>query len=174
MRDFPGKSRKQQEIEFSDRKTANVIRQCSEIAGQYLFCYRTDDGVLQPIRSTDVNTYLREISGEPISAKDFRTWWGSVAALAELAECESHGESNGEAAVTVISKRAISQAVREAAQTLGNTMAVCRQSYIHPGILQAAEAGTLCPLIEKVNQRLRPTAELNRWEGLLLNLLPLL
>lgn len=166
--DFPGKSQQQQEVEFSDRKTAKVIQQCSEVAEQYLFCYRAEGGEFQPVKSTHVNAYLRQATGQSISAKDFRTWWGTVAALAELADFQP-----GDAPPRH-SKRAIADAVKVAAQMLGNTVSVCRQSYIHPGLLEAAESGRLFELIAKANKRLRPIAEMSRWETLLLQLLPLL
>ncbi|MGV3483574.1 MAG: DNA topoisomerase IB [Planctomycetaceae bacterium] len=165
--DFPGKSQKQQEIEFSDRKTAKVIRQCAEIAEQYLFCYRDEQGVFQSVKSTHVNEYLRSISGEAISAKDFRTWWGSIAALEDLV-------ATGPMETVRDRKRAVAHSVKAAAQTLGNTIAVCRKSYIHPGILDAAESGALPSLVAKAEQAARPVAELSRSEVLMMQLLPML
>ncbi len=131
--DFPGKSGKRQEVEFTDQKVAKVIRQCEEIEGHYLFSYLDESGELCQATSSDVNQYLRELAGQPISAKDFRTWWGSVAALDALSQrCD-------EDLTPTARKRTIVSAVREASALLGNTMAVCRKSYIHPLILQSFE-----------------------------------
>jgi DNA topoisomerase I len=140
---FPGKSGREQEIEFHDRKTAAVVRACSEIDGQFLFCYRNGDGRLQTIDSTKVNEYLRDAGGEAISAKDFRTWWGSVLALAELVEQDDRPLS------TAQRRRAIAAAIRSTAEALGNTPAVCPNSYVHPGILTTFAAGRLTDLARK-------------------------
>jgi DNA topoisomerase-1 len=141
--DFPGKSGKRHEVEFTDRKVAKVIRQCEEIEGHYLFSYLDEQGRLCQATSTDVNNYLREAAGEAITAKDFRTWWGSVTALDALA-----GIDERELSLTA-RKKAIVAAVRQSAALLGNTLAVCRRSYIHPQILTAFEAGTLSDELKK-------------------------
>jgi DNA topoisomerase-1 len=163
--DFPGKGRKHRETEFYDGKTAKVIRGCQELEGQYLFCYvdEATDSV-RPIHSTDVNEYLRQISDESLTAKDFRTWWGSTIALAELADEPLPASQRDR-------KRAVVAAIDRAAQELGNTRAVCRDSYIHPGLLAAAESGELRALIEKARRRGKDLSELTRHESLLANLL---
>jgi DNA topoisomerase I len=137
---FPGKSGKEQEIEFHDEKTARVIRQCEEVDGQFLFCYHNGSGRLHAVDSTEVNAYLREISEQSITAKDFRTWWGSVIALAALT-----GQDERQLSPTA-RRKAIVAAVAETAEALGNTPAVCRSSYIHPAILAAFETGELSSL----------------------------
>ena len=89
--EFPGKSGKLREVSFSDRKTAEVIDACvdADAESDFLFCYREDDGEFYPVSSANVNEYLKEVSGESITAKDFRTWWGSVIALSSLCEIET-------------------------------------------------------------------------------------
>ncbi|MBT8102517.1 MAG: DNA topoisomerase IB [Gammaproteobacteria bacterium] len=139
--DFPGKSGQRREIDLSDQKVAPVIARCEEIGGQFLFCYRRDDGEFEPIDSSDINAYLDDIGNEVLTAKDFRTWSGSVAALAYLAETPLPGSAKQR-------KRRVSDAVKATAKLLGNTKAVCRGSYIHPSILAAAETGELDKLLE--------------------------
>jgi DNA topoisomerase I len=163
--DFPGKSGRHQEIEISDPTVAKVIRQCEEINGQYLFCYGGDDGETCRIDSTDVNDYLGEIAGESITAKDFRTWWGSVIALSELADLDDSLSKTQR-------KRAIVAAVGIAADALGNTKTLCRKSYIHPGLLAAAETGELAKLVAKARQSNHSHHELTNDQALLAKILP--
>jgi len=165
--EFPGKSGQLQEIEFHDPKTAKVIRQCEEISGQYLFCYYNDAGEICHVYSTSVNEYLREISGEAITAKDFRTWWGSVLALSALSEMEEDLSPTAR-------KKLVRDAVCQASNGLGNTKSVCRKSYIHPGLLSAGETGELVQLIARARQTARARSELRVDEVLLAELLPLL
>jgi len=128
---FRGKSGKQWTLSLRDRRVAHVIRSCQELPGQHLFEYRNGDGTVHAVTSSDVNAYLREITGADISAKDFRTWAGTVKAAVAFQA----------AAVEAPKKtRAIIAAV---AEELGNTIAVCRKCYIHPRILAALEDGHL-------------------------------
>jgi len=166
--DFPGKSGKQTEVLLDDAKVASVVRQCEEISGQFLFCYRDDEGEYRPVNSSDVNAYLQEVANEPLSAKDFRTWSASVVALKHL-KCvlqEAEGRTT---------KRAITQAIEKTAKEMSHTKAVCQQSYVHPGLLAAAEAGTLQALLQKYDSS-EPDiqAELTRDEDQLLAILPAL
>ena len=138
--DFPGKSGKRQEVEISDAKVAAVIQKCEEVDGQFLFCYRDDHDEVATVHSADVNEYLRSIAGKNVSAKDFRTWWGSVVALAELSDMDPDASKTAR-------KKATVAAVKATAAELGNTPAVCRSSYIHPAILAAAESGELPSLV---------------------------
>lgn len=169
--EFPGKSGQHQAISFTDKQIAPVVRRCEEIDGQYLFCYRDDDGEYHAIESTDVNEYLRDVARESITAKDFRTWWGSVIALANLYEMARLGEIAPDSPVTK-RKKAISAAVNATAKVLGNTKAVCRGSYIHPGILAAAESGELPLLIDHAEKRHTSRRELTRDENLFADLMP--
>ena len=125
---FRGKSGKRWSLAVRDRRVARVIRSCQELPGQHLFEYRDTDGGVHAVSSSDVNAYLREITGTDISAKDFRTWAGTLKAamLSQSAKPKS--------------ARAIVAAV---AEELGNTAAVCRKCYIHPRVLEALERGDL-------------------------------
>ncbi|MCC9654283.1 DNA topoisomerase IB [Rhodopirellula halodulae] len=141
--DFPGKSHQTRHVEFSDAKVAHVIEQCEEIEGQFLFQYLDDLDVAHGITSGDVNEYLYEATGETVTAKDFRTWWGSVIALEE-------GERLlGEDAKRSL-KKTVSEVICRVAKSLGNTKAVCRSSYIHPGLIAALETGELPVLSKKL------------------------
>lgn len=140
--DFPGKSGQQRELELNDEKVARVIQQCEEIDGQFLFCYQSGHQTSETINSTDVNDYLKEITGQSITAKDFRTWRGSVTALSLLAGKVHPQQTKTER------KRLVNVAIAETATVLGNTKAVCRNSYIHPAILAAGESGELESMID--------------------------
>jgi DNA topoisomerase-1 len=129
---FKGKSGKQWSLALRDRRVARVVRSCQDLPGQHLFEYRGDDGAAHGVSSSDVNDYLREITGRDITAKDFRTWAGTVKAAMGFREQESP-----------VTKRAVRQVIAAVAEELGNTVAVCRKCYIHPGVLAGFEAGTL-------------------------------
>jgi DNA topoisomerase I len=128
--EFRGKSGKAHAVELHDARLARIVRACRDLPGYELFQYVDDDGQRQTICSDDVNGYLRDISGDDFTAKDFRTWAGTVLAaqaLARLARFKSRAEA----------KRNVLQAVASVAGRLGNTKAVCRKAYIHPAILAA-------------------------------------
>jgi DNA topoisomerase-1 len=164
--DFPGKSGKQTETHLTDAKVAAVVQQCEEINGQFLFCYRDDEGGYCPVSSSDVNGYLREVAETDLSAKDFRTWSASVIALKHL----KAGLEQQEGEVT---KRLVTGAIRKTAEDMAHTMAVCRQSYIHPGLLTACESGALRRLLQKyADSDPEDQAELTRDERLFLAILP--
>ena len=127
---FRGKSGKEHDVDVRDPRVARVIRRLQELPGQELFRYLDEDGEARTLDSADVNAYLREISGDDVTAKDFRTWAGTVQATREL-------NAIGAAASGRAAKRNITQAVRAVAARLGNTPAVCRRCYIHPAIVQA-------------------------------------
>lgn len=129
---FRGKSGKQWSLALRDRRVARVIRSCQELPGQHLFEYPDADGVVRAISSSDVNAYLREITGADISAKDFRTWAGTVKAAMVF-----------QAAPEKIPKKTARATIAAVAEELGNTAAVCRKCYIHPRIIAAFEAGAL-------------------------------
>jgi DNA topoisomerase-1 len=132
---FVGKSGKEHAVALKDRRLARLVRACRDIPGHTLFQYYAGEGK-SAIGSGDVNAYLRETTGEDFSAKDFRTWGGTVLAAKALRAC---GEAEDERAC----ERAVVQAIREVAAGLGNTVAVCRKYYVHPGILDAYREGTL-------------------------------
>ncbi|TMH09069.1 MAG: DNA topoisomerase IB, partial [Betaproteobacteria bacterium] len=123
---FRGKSGVMQEVAYADPRVARIVRRCQELPGQELFQYVDADGEIRSVRSEDVNDYLREASGDDFTAKDFRTWHGSVSALAIAID---RGES----------VRSARQVLGEVARLLGNTIAVCRKAYVHPRVLAMLE-----------------------------------
>lgn len=146
---FRGKSGVNHSIELHDRRLARIIKQCRDLPGYDLFQYIDDNGERQTIESADVNAYLREISGQDFTAKDFRTWAGTVLAamaLQELAPAESQTQA----------KKNIVQAIEQVAQQLGNTPSVCRKCYVHPLILDSYLDGTL---VDTLQQRADDLAE---------------
>ena len=122
--EFRGKSGKFHRTQVDDERLARVIRRCRDLPGQALFEYLDGDGKAQAIGSSDVNGYLKEISGAEVTAKDFRTWAGTVLVANELAKREG-----------AIAPSHVVAAVREAARHLGNTPAICRKCYVHPRVL---------------------------------------
>src|SRR5262245_16798097 len=127
---FRGKSGIEHAIDLQDKRLARIVKDCRDLPGYELFQYVDDGGRRQSVDSADVNAYLREISGEDFTAKDFRTWAGTVLAAKALAEVATF-KSGAEA------KRNIVKAIESVAKKLGNTRAVCRTCYIHPAILDA-------------------------------------
>ncbi len=134
--DFVGKSGKRHVVEVSHPRIARIVRTLQELPGQELFQYVDDDGTRQAVDSGDVNEYLRDISGDDFTAKDFRTWAGTVLAAWALSEFE---KIDSQAAA----RRNITAAIKRVAAQLGNTPAVCRSSYIHPEILTCYLDGSL-------------------------------
>ena len=137
---FRGKSGVFHEVDVRDRRVARIVRRLQDLPGQHLFQYLDEAGEPHAIDSDDVNAYLGEASGAEITAKDFRTWAGTVLAARSL---RHEGPFDSEAAC----KAAIVAAVDAVAERLGNTRAVCRASYIHPAILDGCSAGTLCQFL---------------------------
>jgi DNA topoisomerase-1 len=133
---FEGKSHKEREVTLRDRRLARLIKQCQELPGQRLFQYVGDDGELRAVGSSEVNAYLRTVTGCDFSAKDFRTWGGTVAAIDALQRL-GPGETGKER------ERNIVQAIKDVADELGNTPAVCRGYYVHPAIIQSYQTGDL-------------------------------
>ncbi len=131
---FKGKSGVEHEVGVHDRQIARIVRQCQELPGQELLQYVDEEGNPQPIDSSDVNAYVREIAGDDVSAKDFRTWAGTVLAAMALSELPP---AESKTAAT----RQIVGAIRRVARRLGNTPAVCRSCYVHPAVLDAHAAG---------------------------------
>jgi DNA topoisomerase-1 len=133
---FRGKSGKEHEVDLQDRRLARIVKQCRDLPGQHLFQYVDESGQRHPITSTDVNDYLRDISGGDFTAKDFRTWGGTLLACEELVKSEPPANETA-------GQHQIVQAVDAVAAQLGNTRAVCRRCYIHPAVIEAYLAGTL-------------------------------
>jgi DNA topoisomerase-1 len=153
---FRGKSGIEHQLALRDRRLARVVARCRDLPGYQLFQYLDDDGQRQDVDSADVNDYLRAISGEDFTAKDFRTWAGTVGCL--LALCE-HMASETPAAA----QQCLVAAVKATAQQLGNTPAVCRKSYIHPAVINtflqgelAVSPGDLADISAAEGERLSP------------------
>ena len=151
--DFKGKSGKRWQLGLRDRRIARVIRACQDLPGQELFAYRDEEGEAHAIRSEDVNDYLREITGRDITAKDFRTWAGTVMAALALREFERFDSQ-------AVGRRNIRAAIERVARRLGNTPTVCRKCYVHPDLLDGYLAGNLIlEVAEEAGQELRDRIE---------------
>jgi len=133
---FKGKSGVVHDIELTDRRLASIVRKCQCIPGHDLFEYTDSEGNVSRVRSEDVNAYLREITGQDFTAKDFRTWHGTTQAALEL-------ESLGACDCDTTAKKNIVAAIKSVAGILGNRPATCRKYYVHPAILAAYSEGTL-------------------------------
>jgi DNA topoisomerase-1 len=146
--EFRGKGGKTVSVDVTDRRLARIVRRCQELPGQELFQYVDGDGAWQTIDSADVNAYLKEISGEDFTAKDFRTWAGTVLAALALQEFQAF-DSKTQA------KRNVLRAIESVARQLGNTPAICRKSYVHPAIIDSYLDGlVLSSLRKRAEQRL--------------------
>ena len=133
---FRGKSGVEHEIALDDRRLSRIVRACRDIPGYDLFQYYDADGARRPVGSSDVNEYLKAITGQDYTSKDFRTWAGTVLAAELLRQCEPcTSETDG--------KRNILRAVESVAHRLGNTKAVSRKCYIHPAIFDSYLDGSL-------------------------------
>jgi DNA topoisomerase I len=131
---FRGKSGRQHEVDITDRRTAKIVSKCQDLPGQDLFQYVADDGEVRNVTSQDVNDYLREITNENFTAKDFRTWAGTLLTAIAL-NAQGAFETKKQATANV------KTAVCAVAQLLGNTPAVCRKCYVHPAIVEAYLGG---------------------------------
>ena len=165
---FRGKSGVNHTVAITDRRLARIVQQCQDLPGQELFQYLDASGKRQAISSDDVNAYLREITGRDITAKEFRTWAGTMLAAKELcamgpAKSRREAERNMVRAIDAVAKR------------LGNTRAVCRKYYVHPGLVLAYLQGLTAPLssapMPKRDRRERPAAALRRDEAAVLQFL---
>jgi len=143
---FRAKSGVMQDIEVSDASLARIVKMCRDVPGKALFQYVDEQGRPQCIDSTEVNAYLKKITGRPFTAKNFRTWAGSVLAAVGLCECE-HPKTD------TAFKRAIVPVIDGVASKLGNTRAVCRKSYIHPAVLAAFRGGVTIQNVKKAAVR---------------------
>lgn len=139
---FKGKSGKEWNVHIEDKRIAKIIKQCQDLPGQNLFQYIDDDGSHRSLTSTEVNQYLKEITGEDFTAKDFRTWGASVLALTEFCRL---GPIEGEKLL----KKNILNVVREASRALTNTISICKKYYIHPQIIESYTDGTIFDIVEK-------------------------
>ncbi|XVN19446.1 DNA topoisomerase IB [Pseudomonas corrugata] len=132
---FGGKSGVEHQITVKDRRLARIIKRCQEMPGQNLFQYLDENGERHAISSSDINAYLKTLTGAEFTAKDYRTWAGSAAALAGLRTLRWETETEA--------KKHVAEMVRQVARQLGNTPTVCRKCYIHPAVLEGFLLGTL-------------------------------
>jgi DNA topoisomerase-1 len=144
--DFRGKSGIDHEVETRDSQLATIVRACQDLPGDQLFQYLDDEGEVRDIGAADVNGYLQEISGGPFTAKDFRTWAGTVLAAQALKEFEEFDSA-------AAAKRNITSAIERVAERLGNTKAVCRKCYIHPAIFDAYLDRSLARTLKRRTER---------------------
>ena len=141
--EFKGKSGKMWDLDIEDRRIAKVVRSIQELRGQHLFQYVDEDGARRPVTSGDVNDYLREASGgADITAKDFRTWAGTVLASMALGEFEKVDSA-------ALAKKNVKAAIESVAKRLGNTVTICRKCYVHPQVISSYLDGTL---LEEIKQ----------------------
>jgi len=162
---FKGKSGKEHDIAFHDRRLARVVRQCRDLPGQRLFRFVGDDGVMHDIGSGDVNDYVRTVTGSGFTAKDFRTWTGTVLAARALQELPPY-RTKAEATKNV------KKAVEAVAGLLGNTPAVCRKSYIHPAVVEGYFDGRLArSSFARVGKNGQREDDLSKTESTVLKLL---
>ncbi|TFF36694.1 DNA topoisomerase IB [Mucilaginibacter psychrotolerans] len=163
--EFKGKKGVFHKVALQSRKLANLVKQCRDIPGRELFQYYNEDGSCCTVDSGDVNTYLKEITGEDFTAKDFRTWAGSVSALYAFKQA---GEFDN---VTECRKKIVS-VLDEVAINLGNTRTVCKKYYVHPTVIKSYEEGTIFKYISALDEKQDiKSAELNIAEKALLKLL---
>lgn len=142
---FRGKSGKSHAVAVDDPRLARIVRQCRDLPGQQLFQYVDDEGTVQDLDSADVNAYLKAVTGEDFTAKDFRTWAGTVLALSALVRCEPPSSE-------ARAKQNVVQAIDAVSGLLGNTRSVCRKSYVHPAVVESYAAGSL----PRIAKRQRP------------------
>jgi DNA topoisomerase-1 len=139
---FTGKSGKKHDVGLTDRRLARIIERCQDLPGQTLFQYLDEDGERHSVDSEDVNEYLREVSGQDFTAKDFRTWAGTVLAAWALKDFEAF-DSEAQA------KRNVVEAIERVAASLGNTPAVCRKCYVHPDVLDCYLDGSMLETLKE-------------------------
>ncbi len=135
---FRGKSGIEHQISLNDPKLARIVRRCKELPGQQLFQYLDTDGERRSVNSSDINLYLQQHSGDSFTAKDYRTWAGTTLALQYLLAADTANEESPQ--------RLLNEAIRQVAEQLGNTPAICRKCYIHPAVLAAFSDGSLAQL----------------------------
>lgn len=163
--EFKGKKGVYHKVSLHSRKLARLIKQCRDIPGRELFQYFDKDGNKRSVDSGDVNDYLKKITGEDFTAKDFRTWAGSVSALYAFKEA-------GEFDTISECKKKIVSVLDEVAINLGNTRTVCKKYYVHPSVIKSYEEGTIFKYISKLDgDKDVNVAELNMAEKALLELL---
>jgi DNA topoisomerase-1 len=156
---FKGKSGQMQDVELSDPRVAKIVKNCRDLPGYELFQYCDEAGNVCDVTSSDVNQYIRDITCEDFTAKDFRTWGGTgwaVLILEQLGRCEKESET----------KKSVVEAVKQVAQRLGNRPATCRKYYVHPAVLEAYSDGGLFDALKKAQgDRRQETVVMNVVSG---------
>lgn len=139
---FKGKSHVVHDLEIEDPKLAKIVKKCRDLPGQELFQYLDEEGRVHDIKSDHVNEYIRQIAGEDFSAKDFRTWAGTLLASQALQEYREFSSQRD-------AQKKIMRAIESVAKRLGNTKAICRKCYIHPEVFSAYMDGDLARILDK-------------------------
>ncbi|BCH07917.1 DNA topoisomerase [Mesorhizobium sp. 131-3-5] len=158
---FKGKSGKEWKLKLVDRRIAGIVRGAQDLPGQKLFQYLDEEGNRRPVRSDDVNRYIRDAAGDAFSSKHFRTWGGTIHAASLFAQTELP-EAKAQ------QKRVMNSVIDKVAERLGNTRAVCRKCYIHPQVFEAWSQGRLLTEMAEANKRKRPMEGLDDEEALVL------
>jgi len=161
---FRGKTGKEWNLKITDRRVAKIVRSCQDLPGQHLFQYEAESGEIRQVSSVDVNDYIRSIAGPDVSAKDFRTWVGTVRVANVLKACNPDSDA--------ANRRTIREAIASVAAQLGNTPAICRKCYVHPEVLAAYIDGDLQRMCAKPRNPKR-VAGLSVDEALTLSILAL-
>jgi DNA topoisomerase-1 len=164
--EFRGKSGIEHAMSVTDTQIARIVQRCHELPGEILFKYFDDDGKREEVEAEQINEYLREVTGADVTAKDFRTWAGTMDAAAYLREC-------GPAQTKKEAERNVVTAVDHTAKRLGNTRSVCRKYYIHPALLDAYLAGEVLPPTprRRVHLPRKPGGKLRKHEEQVLDFL---
>ncbi len=157
--EFRGKRGVEQQIDVRDKRLARIVRECMEIPGYTVFQYYDEAGKRQPVDSGDINDYLHDLSGGEFTAKDFRTWGGSLHALLALVEI-------GEAANKTQAKKNVVAAIKQAAKKLGNQPSACRKYYIHPVILDCYAEGELLSMAGRYMEQAQQDGKPENLKGL--------
>lgn len=162
---FRGKTGKEWRLKVSDRRVARIVKSCQDLPGQHLFQYEDDAGDVRQVSSADINEYLRDIAKNDVTAKDFRTWAGTVLAAIALSEFDKVDSETA-------AKRNIKNAIVSVATRLGNTPTICRKCYVHPEVLESYLEGSLADTLnQKVTRELKGVAALSPEEAATLALL---
>ncbi len=161
---FVGKGGIDHEIDLQDRRLATIVRKCQDLPGQRLFQYVDEDGEQQHIHSEDINSYVKEISGQDFTAKDYRTWAGTMLAAEALAELDIAPDET-------TAKSNVVEAIENVSKHLGNTPTICRKCYVHPAVIDAYIEGETISSIKQRAENHKTKSELSPLESAVLELL---